>query len=807
MKTNTSGPRKLLSLSFAAKIFLLFFLLLMAIQLMSSWIVYQAATNEAKNQVTRQLDVASRLFTQEFANREAYLKSSVDIIARDWAFRQAVGEADEATIKDVLDNFGRRIESDIAIFYDMNNDLFATNLDISQNYKDDIYQAVGEEKASYLISIQNQIYLTFVATVNTPAPSGWLIIGFKIDNALSEYFKSITGLETNFVQRLPDENRVLATTLGEEILALNDLDLPALTHYKNEFGEYPMEDSTMRVVIEIGELNNSRLYVVQQESTSALLASYKKWWADILILFVVALVVLGGIAYLLANSITEPLRQLLSAISKIAKGDYQHSVDVRREDEIGELAKEFQVMQGAIKMREQEILYRAEHSLLTGLFNREKFIETVNRIIVEDEPSYLSVVVLNIKRFKDVNDTLGHHFGDKMLASVASRLEENFTFSRLGHLGVDQFVICCTSDSMTALHRCATKVLDTFTEPFHLKELDLSLSVNIGVSVYPQHADTGQGLVRLAEVAMFQAKKQHTDITIYDASKDQHSVQHLTLMGALPKAIKNEELVLHYQPILNLSQGKAMVEKVECLVRWIHPSLGFIPPDEFISLAEQTGSITALTHWVLRTAIQQMAKGYQAGLRIRFAVNLSAVDLLKGELDIFVPELLKEYGIPNELLVLEITESTVVQDPETAIATLQKLREQGIKLSIDDYGTGYSSLGQLKNLPVDELKIDKSFVLNLPHDSDDSVIVRSTISLGHTMGLKIVAEGVENEATLAFLTEAGCDYAQGFHISKPLPSEQFEAWLRETEYPVANNHSVLANLSQESGRRAGASKS
>ena len=780
-----------LRLSFAAKIFLLFFFLLMAIQSMSSWIVYRAATNEAKQQVTRQLDVASRLFTQEFANREAYLKSSVEIVARDWAFRQAVGENDAATIKDVLDNFGGRIQSDIAIYYDMENDVFATTLDISNHYQQNIYQALTEEKSSYLIAIENQIYLTFVATVNTPMPSGWLIIGFKIDNALAEYFKSITGLEMNFVQRLPNENRVVATTLGEELLLLNELDLPALTNYKANKGEYPLQDDIMRVIIEIGELHNSTLFVVQQESTSKLLASYKKWWWDILILFVVSLVFLGGIAYLLSNSITEPLRQLLAAITKIATGDYQHAVDVKREDEIGELAKEFQVMQAAIKVREQEILYRAEHSLLTGLHNREKFIDIINRTIVEEQPSYLGVIVLNIKRFKDVNDTLGHHLGDKMLANIGQRLEENYAFDHLGHLGADQFGIFCMSDALTTLNQFAETILDIFTQPFHLEGLDLSLSINIGVSVFPQHTDTGQSLVRLAEVAMFQAKNQHTDISIYDASKDQHSVQHLTLMGELPEAIKNENLVLHYQPVLDLTQDNPTVAKVECLVRWIHPSLGFIPPDEFISLAEQTGSITDLTHWVLNTAIKQMAKGYQKGQRIRFAVNLSAVDLLKGRLETVVPQLLNQYGIPSELLVLEITESTVVQDPEAAIQTLQKLRDLGIKLSIDDYGTGYSSLSQLKNLPVDELKIDKSFVLDLPYDNDDSVIVRSTISLGHTMGLKIVAEGVENQATLAFLAEAGCDYAQGFYVSKPLPAEQFEVWLAETEYPIANNHASL----------------
>ena len=776
--------KNLFKLNFAARIFFIFFVLLLSTQIVSSWLVYQAAKNEAKDRVRQQLDVANRIFKQEFSNREVYLRNSVNIVARDWAFRRAVGEGDTETVKNVIESFGQRIQSDIAIYASLEGDIITTTVDLSSSTTNRLVSILNLGIERFILSVHNEIYLAFVSTVYSPGPSALLVMGFKLDNDLAKYFKNITSLEMNFVVESAEENRIAATTLDEEMLALEEINLTKLSNYQQEHNQYSLDSGVMRVVQNLGSTGEGALFVVQQASVSELIQEYQKWWVEVFFFFCGALVVLGAIALILSKSITQPIRGLLSVTQKMTAGDYQQEIQVHRDDEVGQLAKEFQIMQSAIKMREQEILFRAERSPLCGLHNREKFVEILNQKITLDNPSFVGVIVVNIKRFKDVNDTLGHQLGDKMLMSIGQRLEEFYEFDTLAHLGADQFGIFCISDSLQSLNQFIDGTHKIFEKTFHLEGLDLSLSANIGVCVYPQHSDVGHSLVRLAEVAMYQAKEQHTDVAIYDSSKDIHSVKQLTLMGELPEAIKNGNLILHYQPVLDLSGDRHQVAKVECLVRWIHPKFGFIPPDEFISLAEQTGQITYLTHWVLETAIAQIAESTKRGYDLRFAVNLSAVDLLKGDLHNVIPKLLEKHGVTSKNLVLEITESSVVQDPENAINTLNALRDLGMSLSIDDYGTGYSSLSQLKHLPVHELKIDKSFVLNLPQEEDDAVIVRSTINLGHTMGLKIVAEGVENEATLSFLHDAGCDYAQGFFISRPIAGDQCFTWLNETEYEV-----------------------
>ena len=785
--------KSLLRLNFAGQIFLIFFVLLVAFQFFSSWIVYGAARGEAQDRIEERLNVAGRIFDQEFSNRSRYLKNSVNIISQDWAFRQAVGSGDANTIRDVLNSFSDRIDSDLAVFKGIDDEVLVSTLAIPETEISAIDAQELKNLTQRLIVINNEIYLSFFQSVRSPTPLGTLIMGFKVDNALAEYFKNITELDTSFIIEQSSQTLVVATTLDEELVNLQKI-IPSEIFNdpdKKRLAMLPDEHDIMRDIKLIGHMNDGMLYAVQQESTAYILDKFKRWWYNILWLFVVIFFVLGGVALLLSNSITRPIRELLRVSHNISSGDYEQNVEVNRNDEIGDLAKEFQIMQGAIRVRQEEILYRADHSALLGLHNREKFINLLTEAIKSPSCNYVCVLVINLKRFRDINDTLGHHLGDKILIAIGERLKTKYPFENIAHIGADQFAVFVHTDSIEGVNRTAVNVEQSFDEPFYLEELMLSLSANIGVSVFPQDGESSESLLRFAEIALNQGKDRHKDIAFYDSSQDRHSVQQLTLMGQLPAAIKNNELVLFYQPTVDLTTTPPYVSKVEALVRWIHPVYGFIPPDDFISLAEQTGSITDLTNWVLESAIAQCAAWEAQGLLISVAVNLSPIDISRGNLESVIPRLLAQYNVSSESLVLEITESAVVQDPEQAKRVLCDLKALGLRLSVDDYGTGYSSLSQLKLLPVDQLKIDKSFVMSLPVDSDDAVIVESTIKLGHTMGLKVVAEGIENKEALAFLVSAGCDYAQGYFISKPLPVKECTEWL------ATHQHSVCTLLNEE----------
>ena len=328
--------------------------------------------------------------------------------------------------------------------------------------------------------------------------------------------------------------------------------------------------------------------------------------------------------------------------------------------------------------------------------------------------------------------------------------------------------------------KAANQALKALEEPFVLGVLTLDMGASIGIALWPDHGEDADALLQRADIAMYMAKQSHDGYTVYSSERDETSPRRLALMGELRHAIDDNQLFPLYQPKINLQSGRAV--GVETLVRWRHPNLGVIPPDQFIPLAEQTGLIKPLTIWVLTAALRQCRLWLEAGLEFSVAVNLSVRNLLDPQLPTQVGELLKICGVAPKFLELEITESIIMADPAHAMEVLAELRKMGIGLSIDDFGTGYSSLGYLKKLAVDEIKIDKSFVKEMAHNEDDTAIVRSTIDLAHNLGLKVVAEGVESQETLDRLAALGCDEAQGYHISRPIPAPELTRWMNESPW-------------------------
>ncbi|MEJ2690149.1 MAG: bifunctional diguanylate cyclase/phosphodiesterase, partial [Deltaproteobacteria bacterium] len=404
------------------------------------------------------------------------------------------------------------------------------------------------------------------------------------------------------------------------------------------------------------------------------------------------------------------------------------------------------------------------------------------------EKSSLAVCILDIDRFKEVNDTLGHYNGDRLLKQVALRLtgiiRESDTLARLGG---DEFgfmlpkVATCED-----LKIFGEKIRKGLEKPFSLENLSLDVSASIGAVLYPEHGNDVDTLIQRADVAMYVAKEDHAGMVIYSKELDGHSPHRLTLRSELREAINKDQLVLYYQPKL-LSKPNEL-HSVEALVRWQHPTHGFMPPDEFIPLAERTGLISDLTYWVLKQGLRQCAEWHKANIKIGISVNVSSLCLLDPEFPDVLTGLLATLDFPANFLMIEITETSIMVDPERSFQVLNRVAEMGVGISIDDFGTGYSSMGYLKKLPATELKIDKSFVIDMVENDSDLSIVHATIQLGHNLGLKVVAEGVENLATFNKLKEMGCDYLQGYFISKPAPADDLLAWMEKRAYEFLATH-------------------
>jgi diguanylate cyclase (GGDEF)-like protein len=393
---------------------------------------------------------------------------------------------------------------------------------------------------------------------------------------------------------------------------------------------------------------------------------------------------------------------------------------------------------------------------------------------VSDAP--VSVVLIDLDRFKEINDTLGHHMGDEVLRDVGGRLAgampEGATAARLGG---DEFAVVLTGFDRDAAAEEATRLLASLEAPFAVGGLHLDVTGTAGVAVSPGDGTDANTLLQRADVAMYDAKGRHAGVALYSPDRDEYSPGRLALVGELRNAIESRSLTLAYQPKATLSSGR--ITGVEALVRWPHAAHGMIPPDEFIPLAERTGLIRPLTQVVLEEALRQTARWNAVGLRLHMSVNISVRNLTDESLPDLVRDALSSTGVRPEQLILEVTENSIMSDPDGSIALLHRLRGVGVQLSIDDFGTGYSSLSYLKGLPVDEVKIDKSFVMTLPRDPKDATIVGSTIDLGHQLGFRVVAEGVETEAALRFLDGAACDVVQGYLLSRPLPPGELEALL------------------------------
>jgi diguanylate cyclase (GGDEF)-like protein len=438
------------------------------------------------------------------------------------------------------------------------------------------------------------------------------------------------------------------------------------------------------------------------------------------------------------------------------------------------------------KRMEEELLYQALHDSVTGLPNRVLLRDRLEQIVLathrDAEP--VALLLMDLDGFKEVNDTFGHHHGDLLLQQLGARLRsvirESDTIARIGG---DEFALVLPAAGEPGALACATKIQEALRAPFVVEEAKLNVRASLGAALSPPHGTDSGTLLRHADVAMYQAKRARIPFAIYNPAEDPYSPDRMRLVDELRNAISKKQLVLHYQPQLlaqdhpDLQTGS--VDQVEALVRWRHPEQGLIPPGDFISLAEETGLIGSLAIWVLHAAFEHYHVWRQAGLELRVAVNLSAVNVRDPHLVDTIAGALQASKTEPSVLQLEITEGMLMRQPDQALGVLTQLRDLGVTISIDDFGTGFSSLAYLQQLPIDAIKIDRCFVTNMATNVNDAAIVRSIVELGHNLGLEVGAEGVEDRASWEMLQAYGCDRVQGHYLAAPLPLSELISWLQD----------------------------
>jgi diguanylate cyclase (GGDEF)-like protein len=740
-------------LSLRTRIAITFMVLLVAVLTAALSAVSAANRGNAEREVRRQLSVGSSVFSRLLESDRRQLKTAARAVADDYAFREAVATGDTDTSSSALENGAARIGAAIAVLSSMRGEVIAS---YGEHTNTNSHLPEARDGDSTVIVDQGRIYQLVTVAVRSPLPVALVTMGFEVDAHTAQELADVTGLAVTFSYRAGgDWKEVLST-------------VPVGAAHASDVIAYN---------IQMSKLDGSEVIATLSRSLTEARAPFERL-TDVLIGIAVISVAIAAAAILwLSRGITQPLRELTNAVDKIRAGSYDVSVRVQRRDELGVLAEGLQLMQSAVLSRDRSIRQLAYEDPLTGLMNRTAFVAAV-REGLKSADTALGVAVINLHRFRRINEHLGYSVGDAVLTKIGAGLASVPSVKgAVARLAADQFAAFTRLPPNVSLQLWGASLLEALSEPVLVESQPIDLTASVGLAVAagdtPISADE---LMVCADLALERARREKLALAVYDPAFKPMSRDQLSLLGELRRAVEQDELRLFFQPKIEL--GSQRVAGAEVLLRWQHPTRGLLPPSAFIPFAEQTGFIRRLTRWTLDRAIAQGAKWFNEGKPLSLAVNISADDVGDTRLDSRVAALISRHQLPPSLLTLEVTESGFIEDPNRALRILDALAALGVLLSIDDFGTGYSSLSHLARMPVHEVKIDRSFVTGLESNAEFGAIVRSAIEMGHSLGLKVVAEGIETEAAAQKLSTLGCDIVQGYLYAAAMSLADLEKWLQ-----------------------------
>jgi diguanylate cyclase (GGDEF)-like protein len=754
-------------LALRTRIAVTFLLLLAAVLAAALGAVLATNRDSAAREVQRQLDVGAMVFSRLLESNRRQLTQAAQAVAADYGFRQAVAARDTDTLASALENSGERIGAALVVLTSLSGNVIAasgTHLPAGAPFPiAALQETAGSESAAGMMIDKGRIYQIVPVAVRSPLPVAWIAMGFEFDGKAARELADITGLAVTLSVNTDGRwNNVISTVPN---------------------GSARTSDVVTRR-IELSKAGNSEIVAVLSRSLADARAPFERLTQVLFVIAAVSLVAFALAAFWLARNITRPLQDLTRVVDRMRAGSYDAESNVQRKDELGVLAEGLQLMQTAVQTRDQSIRRLAYEDTLTGLMNRTAFSSALGEALRAAAGTPIGVAVINLHRFRRINEHLGYSVGDAVLTEIAARIAGVPSGkSAVARLAADQFAAYSELSSREGLHAWGTALLLALAEPVIVEAQPIDISATLGLALSAETGASHDELMRCADLALDSARREKRALAIYQEALKPAARDQLSLLGELRRAVEHDELRLYFQPKIELRTGR--VAGAEVLLRWQHPTRGLLSPVDFIPFAEQTGYIRWLTRWILDHSMAQAAQWHRAGMALNLAVNISTEDIGDARFDSRVAALLSRHQLPPSLLTLELTETGFIEDPARAVQMLDAIAALGVGLSIDDFGTGYSSLSHLARMPVDEMKIDRSFLQSLESDPEFATVLRSAIDMGHGLGLKVVAEGIETSAAADTLREFGCDIAQGFFYAKPMPLEAFAAWMTgQTRVPI-----------------------
>lgn len=755
---------------------------LVLVQGLTAALVYEVTRHELIGEGQRQLGVAATAFARQLDDISERVAASVQVMALDYALRSAIAQHDQATMLSALRNHGHRVGATQMLLLDTDG---RVEVDTLGSYPaqakfpyDDLVTRAFERPSAAVVAWHGHAYWMVVVPVFAPNLVGLIAAAIPIDDPLLARMQALSALpKTIELATRTNDGRWNVVARGSQSVALT----AQLAAHGDTLSGKPIlidvhgREFVAQAVALSRSSQSAPVAAVLGYSVDEALSPYRSVgmaWAGLLTLGLV--VGLIG-AWLIARGVSRPVEALAASARRIEAGDYDPPQTTIRSDELGELATAFANMAQSIREREAQIRYQAGHDQVTGLANRTATETMIQRELAARPGNPAALLMVGLGRLPEIIKTMGHTVSDRLMHDAGERLRGPAAGGLIARATDTQFSIFLPANGKSEAIATAFRIIDAMAEPYRESDLALDLAPAVGIALSPEHGAEAGTLLRRAEVALISALGSEEPIVVYDPATDPHRPERLSLMGDLREALDHGQLELHYQPKLNLATGR--IDGAEGLVRWRHPTMGQIPPDAFIALAEETGNIRRLTRWALAAGIAQAKRWAATDRAIRVSINVSARDLDDADLPRRVAELLGLHGVSPERIVLEVTESAIMGKPDAAIDVLRRLADQGIELAIDDFGVGQSSFAYLRRLPVRELKIDKTFIDHLTEARADQTIVRSIVELGHNLGYRVTAEGVDDMRVLDYLSSIGCDHAQGYLIAKAMTDAAFDAFL------------------------------